>query len=199
MKTSEDEEAKYIPVKWIENYTYCPRKIYFLAMGLRERQTEFMKEGKEEQEGLEEKERRRGTVLARRKEKVKERWFDVPLRSEELGLVGQVDMVIEVDDGLIVVDFKDASGERPTDGFVYQTATYSMMAEQKFGKQVKCFIVYYTKNDKAFELLLTDSLRRHVNFVVKRMKRIVSEERVPSVVNGKRCVSCGFRYVCKGR
>ncbi|WP_449462195.1 CRISPR-associated protein Cas4 [Tardisphaera miroshnichenkoae] len=186
-------------MKWVENYTYCPRQFYFLAMGLRERQTDFMKEGKEEQDSLESKERRRKTVLAKGKEKVTERWFDVPLKSEELGLVGQVDMVLEVEDGLIVVDFKDASGERPADGFVYQTAAYSMMAEQKFRRKVKRFIVYYTKNDKVFELPLTDSLRNHVVFVVKRMKRIISEERVPPVVTGKKCVSCGFRYVCKGR
>ncbi len=196
---SEDEEAKYIPVKWVENYTYCPRQFYFLAMGLRERQTEFMAEGKEEQEGIEEKERRRQTVLAKRKEKVVQRWFDVPLKSDQLGLVGQVDMIIDVGDGIVVVDFKDASGSRPTDGFVYQTSAYSMMAEERFGKPVKSFIVYYVKSDKAFELQLTDSLRRHVEFVARRMRMIIQREEIPYAQRGKRCTSCGFRYACRGR
>lgn len=193
-----EDDYRWLPVKWIENYTYCPRKIYFLGvLGLRERQTEFMKEGKEEGEDLEKREKRRLTFLAKRREEVLERWFDVALRSDRLGLVGMADMVMRTKEGLSVVDFKDSTAKGGGEGFLYQTAAYGVMVEEKFEERVAKVIVYYSKDDKVKEYALDQPLRAHVEFVAKRMRRIVNDEWVPPGVKGKKCASCGFRYVCR--
>jgi CRISPR-associated protein Cas4 len=198
MKTSEDEEAKYIPVKWIEHYTVCPVRIYFMGvLRLNERRTDYMQEGKEEQAMLEQKDKRRETLLARRKEKVMSKWYDVSMVSDKLHLVGQADMILVTEMGLKVAEIKDVYSLRLLSSHIYQVAAYGMMAEEKFHLECMRLIIYYVKSDKVFEVPLTQALRSHVAFIVSRIRRIIYSERIPPYREKSVCKSCGFRYVCE--
>ena len=198
MKTSEDEQD-LIPTSWIEMYNYCPRTIYFLGyLGLRERQTDFMKEGQNEQEVVEQKEKRRQTVLANRKEKVLMKWMDLFLSSEELGLVGSADMILQTEAGLKVVDIKASAGRKLYLGYLYQAAAYGMMAEERLRIPLRSIIIYYTKSDTLFEIRMSDAIRHHIIYVIAKIRRILKSGWMPSATRKNECPTCSYYYICKG-
>ena len=195
-----EEEPEYIPAKWIEIYHYCPRIIYFMAvMGARERETAYMKEGRSEEESEEEKEKRRKTLLAKRREKVAEKWTNLKIYSKRLGIVGVIDLLVKTDDGRIkVIDIKNTGQKKLTPGYLYQTAAYTILAQEHFRKPVKDIIVYYTKSDKIFEVKVTDIIREHTLWTIKRIKEIIEKERLPKTRVKRECYGCGYYRLCKG-
>ncbi|MGB9727730.1 MAG: CRISPR-associated protein Cas4 [Nitrososphaeria archaeon] len=194
-----EEEPEYIPAKWIEIYHYCPRIIYYMAVsGARERETAYMREGKMEEENEEEKEKRRKTLLAKRKEKVLEKWTNLKLYSQKLGIVGVIDLLVKTEDRqLKVIDIKNTGHKRLTPGYLYQTAAYALLAQEHFKKPVKYIIVYYTKSDKIFEIKITDAIREHTLWTINKIKEIIVKEKLPRTKRSKECYGCGYFRFCK--
>jgi len=194
-----EDEPDVIPVKWIEVYHYCPRIIYYMAvLGARERETAYMREGKTVEEGEEEREKRRRTLLAKRREKVVGKWTNLKLYSQKLGVVGVVDMLVETEEGLKVVDIKSTAQKRLSPGYLYQTAAYALLAQEHFRKPVKNIIIYYTKSDKMFEIRVTDQIKEHTIWTIKRIRNIIEKSKLPKVRRKGQCQGCGYYHLCKG-
>lgn len=194
-----EEEPELIPAKWIEIYHYCPRIIYYVAvLGARERETAYMREGKTEEESEEEKEKRRKTLLAKRKEKVIEKWTNLKLYSQKLGIVGIVDMLVKTEEGLKVVDIKNTAQKKLSPGYLYQTTAYALLSQEQFKKPVKNIIVYYTKNDKVFEIKVTDQIKEHTIWTIKRIKEIIEKAKMPKTRRKRQCKGCGYYHLCRG-
>jgi len=194
----EEEIPQYIPVKWIEIYHYCPRIIYFIGIiGVKERVTEYMIEGRNKEEEEEEKEKRRKTLLAKRKEKVLNKWIRVKVHSEKLGLIGEIDFVIQTENGIKIVEIKNTDRNKLAPGYLYQAAAYAMLFEEQFKKTVKNIIIYHVKADKIFEINLTDEIRNHVKWTIKKMKEIIKNEKLPKALKSKECKGCGYIHFCK--
>ncbi|MEM3404135.1 MAG: CRISPR-associated protein Cas4 [Nitrososphaeria archaeon] len=193
-----EEEPELIPAKWIEIYHYCPKIIYYMGvLGARERETEYMVEGKSEQENEEERERRRITLLAKRKEKVIRRWMNLKLSSEKLGIKGEVDFIAQTENGTKIVEIKHTTINKLMPGYLYQTASYAMLAEENLKIPVRSIIIHYIKSGKTFEINLTDEIRNHVKWVTRKIKDIIEKEKIPKVQKIKECRGCGYYKVCK--
>ncbi|MCS7127595.1 MAG: CRISPR-associated protein Cas4 [Thaumarchaeota archaeon] len=188
---SEDEHP-LIPVSLIRQFYYCPRIVYFSqVLGLREMTTELMKAGKEEHAKEEDRDSRRKRVQLGG-----ERYHRLHLRSERLGLEGVVDMVIE-NKGLVVVERKYAERpRRPLKGHYYQVVAYAMLVESECGRPVRKGRIVYLKSRASIEFEITDEMRRHVLWAVKRIKEIVEEEVIPPYSPRPGCRTCGYRSVC---
>lgn len=197
---SEDEDLQLIPVTWIKQYHFCPRIIYYLGVsGHSERLTESMLEGREFHSSEERKAKRRKTVGGEKKELVKTQWNRLNITSTKLGLYGTVDGVAETDDGLIVVENKWMKApKRPYPGHIYQTVAYAMLVEEAFGKPVRKIVVRYVRDEKSFEIPLTEDLRRHILWTISKIKSIIENERTPRIRESKKCLNCGFKKICKG-
>ncbi len=197
---SEDESLNLVPVTWVKQYHFCPRIVYFIGvLGFDERITESMIEGREEHVSEDEREARRKTLGGGRKEKVRARWSKLRIASERLGLFGIVDEVVETDKGLAVVEVKWAKApKRPHPGHIYQAAAYAMLAEEEIRRPVRRAVMIYAKGKRSFEVEVTDDVRRHVLWTVRRIKRIVESELPPMSASPKRCANCGFLKVCGG-
>ncbi|MEM1588666.1 MAG: CRISPR-associated protein Cas4 [Candidatus Bathyarchaeia archaeon] len=194
----EEEALKYIPAKWIEIYHYCPRIIYFIGvLSVKERITEYMLEGRKREEAEEEKEERRRTVLAKRKEKILAKWVNVKLCSEKLGLIGEMDLAIQTENGIKVIEIKNTEKEKLIPGYLYQATAYAMLFEEEFKKPVKTVIIYHTKSDKLFEVNLNEELRNHVKWTIKRIKEIIEKEKLPRIMRVKECRGCGYYQFCR--
>ncbi|MBS7612285.1 CRISPR-associated protein Cas4, partial [Candidatus Bathyarchaeota archaeon] len=197
---SEDENFQLIPVTWIKQYHFCPRIVYYLGViGYSERFTESMLEGKEFHFSEERKTKRRKTVGGERKELVKTQWNKLYITSTKLSLYGVVDGVAETNDGLVVVENKWMKApKRPYPGHVYQTVAYAMLVEEAFGKFVRKVVVRYVRDEKSFEIPLTEDLRRHVLWTISKIKSIIESEKTPRIRESKKCLNCGFKKICKG-
>jgi len=199
-KLSEDEYTRLIPVTWIKQYHFCPRIVYYLGvLGFTERTTESMIEGKEFHSTEERRIPRRKTVAGERKEAAKRSWNKLYVASEKLGLYGTIDEVDETDYGLIVVENKFMKSPRkPRPGHVYQAVAYAMLAEEALNKPVKKIIIRCMIDGKSFEIPITDYMRRHVLWTISRIRSIIEKEKIPREMNSRKCMSCGYRKICKG-
>lgn len=198
MKCLSEEEPELIPAKWIEIYHYCPKIIYFMGvLGVRERETEYMVEGKSEQESEEEKEERRMTLLAKRKEKVIRRWMNLKLYSEELEIKGEVDFIAQTENGAKVVEIKYTTTDKLMPGYLYQAASYAMLAEENLKIPVRSVIIHYIRNNRTFEINLTDEMRNHVKWTIRKIKDIIEKEKMPKAQRIKECRGCGYYRICK--
>lgn len=195
---SEDEDLNLIPVKWIEEYHYCPRIIYFRGvLGLSERETALMEEGREAEEDEEQRERRRSTLLAKRREKVIRRWQKLNVKSDSIGLLGVIDQVVQTESGLKVVELKNTSARKLIPGYLYQAVAYGILAEEALKQPLRSIIIHHIKADKTFEVNVSDELREHVKWTVKRIRNIVSKEEMPKTKKVKECGGCGYYRFCR--
>ena len=197
---SEDEQTHLIPVTWIKQYHFCPRIIYYLGvLGFTERTTESMIEGKEFHSTEEHKIPRRKTIAGKRREYTKKSWSKLYVASEKLGLYGTIDEVDETNYGLVVVENKFMKSPRkPRPGHIYQAVAYAMLAEEALNKPAKKIIIRYVLDRKYFEIPITEDLKKHVIWTISRIKSIIEKEKIPREMNSRKCMSCGYRKICKG-
>ncbi len=195
----EDKLSNLIPVTWIKQYHFCPRIIYYLGvLGCNEKLTESMIEGKEFHLTEEGRAKRRKTVAGRRREDVKALWSRLAVASTKIGLYGIIDEVSETNNGLIIVESKFMKApKKPYLSHIYQAAAYAMLAEEALGKIARKIAIKYIRDNKTFEIPLTEDLKKHVLWTVSRIKSIINNEKIPRG-NFKMCKNCGFTKICLG-
>ncbi len=130
------------------------------------------------------------------------RHFDVWVASEELGLTGRVDLVLEVGgpDAMgrewIPVDYKQTA-RRAGPHLRRQLAAYGMMLEETWGGTVRRGFIYSLLTRRVEEIPLTPSLRQEVRGMVVAMREMVERERMPDPPPSiKPCINCEFRRFC---
>ena len=199
MYSEDSYEEELIPVVWIKQFHYCPRIIYFIAiLGVGERITESMVEGKETHTSEELKELRRKTLGGDKEVKVKRRWTRLRVASKRLGLMGVIDQLVEIDGELAVVEVKHGTTpKKPPSHHVYQAVAYAMLAEEAIGKPVRKIILKYFPKGETFIQPVTDRMRNHVKWTVKQIRRIIDEEKIPEPKQKRQCPGCGWRWICR--
>lgn len=202
MKTKREHRAGQelvFTVTDLKQYSYCPRVVFYTyCLPLLRPTTYKMEAGiaAHEREGKREKRR----TLAAYGLTEGQRHFDVWVASEELGLRGLVDMVIEVGEGTerewIPVDYKQTRRRTGTH-IRRQVAAYGMMVEETWGGCVRRGFVYSLATRKTEEIALTKRLRTQVREVVSAMRDMVAREVMPPPPRSRRpCVNCEFRRFC---
>lgn len=197
----------------LKQYAYCARiPFYRYCLPAIRPVTYGMREGilsHREEQAREERRSLRAYGLAGG-----ERVFDLALRSEELGLVGRLDMAIRCrgttgeadettgggkkgeDEEAIVVDYKltqVAAGKH----FQLQLAAYALLLEEAWQMPVRRAFIYHIPLRKAEEVRITAPLRRRVRQAVEAVRAMVAAERMPPPpTNRSRCVTCEFRRFC---
>ena len=195
-------EVFYVTPSDVKQYFFC-RRIPFLmhALGVRERTTWSMEEGKKSHEELRRKEERRVTVALKRKWKGWEKSFGIRLECAELGLAGVLDVLLRRGGEYVPLEFKDAekpAGKVPPN-HLYQLAAYAVMVERLFNTVVRRGLIYYAQSDALVEVPLTVERKRYVEKVVREIRDTIEGGRIPkpSRLRGK-CAGCGFRHYCLG-
>lgn len=124
------------------------------------------------------------------------RHFEVVLFAPDLGLSGLVDLVIEREEELIPVDFKDSHRVNARH-FAVQVAGYGLLLEHLWGRPVRRGFVYSIPRRRVHEVRLTPALRRTVRQTVELIQKAVQESRLPPPPASRRlCVTCEFRRFC---
>ncbi len=192
-----DDDIRYpVRVSELKQWVYCPRIFYYYRClpGIRP-QTYKMHAGIEagqSEAGREERRSLRPYGLA-----TGEREFDVPVRSERLGLRGEIDMVITVagTGELVPVDYKLSRLAGPH--FRLQVAVYGMLLEEVRGVSVQRGFLYEIPLRRAEEIKIDRRLRTQAERAIQGMQVISEKETMPEPVkNRHKCVTCEFRRFC---
>lgn len=194
-----NENHDLFSVTLIKQYHFCPRIIYFLeVLGVKERETESMINGHEKHESFHQLEKRRKTVLGKKEEKTIEKYSKIPIASKKLGLMGVVDQVVKTERGYAIIEYK--TSKKPTKipkGHIYQAAAYALLAEEKFNIIVKSLKIYYSQSKEIVEMPLTQDIRNHVKWTIRKIREIIEKEKLPEVKINRKCKSCGYKWICK--
>ena len=119
-----------------------------------------------------------------------------PLRSEELGLTGQPDMLIRHGGQLIPVEVKSApAGKRPYPSHVHQLAAYCLLVEKAYGYRPPYGIIRY--RDRQFEVPFTKEMEDQLLWMLDEMREINLNGDLPPVCDDPRkCQHCGYSRLC---
>lgn len=196
-------ERTVFTVTDLKQHAYCPRVVFYTyCLPLVRPTTGKMEEGRLAHEEARDRERRRTLRIYGLEEA--RRHFDVHVASEELGLSGRIDLVLEVTAPggasggreWIPVDYKQ-TGRRAGPHVRRQLAAYGMMLEETWGGGVRRGFVYSLLTRRVEEIPLTPSLRREVRETVAAMREMVERERMPDPPSSRKpCVNCEFRRFC---
>jgi CRISPR-associated exonuclease Cas4 len=185
----------------VKQYTYCPRIVYYRYCLPTIRPTTYkMEAGIAAHDDETEREQRRS--LRPYSLTTGERWFDVRLHSEELGIHGRLDMVVAVPDRadakaeLIPVEYK-LSERAVGRHFKVQLAMYGLLLEAAWERPVRRGFIYLIPLRQAVAVAITPALRRQAHTQIAAMRTMVEQETMPDPPATRRpCVSCEFRRFC---
>lgn len=182
----------------LKQYTYCPRIAYYhIVLPAVRPVTYNMESGIAQHFLAEDREKRRS--LRTYGLSAGERFFNVPLWSLELGLSGELDMLIETEAERIPVDYKDSDKVGPH--FKLQVMAYGRLLEVTSDvttdKPVRRGFIYLIPLRKAMEVPFTRAIRHQLDKAVDEIKLIAGREAVPAPTTHRgRCIDCEFRRFC---
>lgn len=185
----------------VKQYTYCPRIVYYRYCLPHIRPTTYkMEAGIAAHDDETEREQRRS--LRPYGFTTGERFFDVRLHSEDLGIRGRLDMVVAVperahaDAELIPVEYK-LSERTVGRHFKVQLTMYALLLEEAWQLPVRRGFIYLIPLRQAVPVTITPSLRRQAHTQIAAMRTMVEQETMPDPPATRRpCVSCEFRRFC---
>jgi CRISPR-associated exonuclease Cas4 len=119
-----------------------------------------------------------------------------PLFSNELGLTGKPDYLVEQNGKLIPVEVKTGRvPDAPYDSHIFQLAAYCLLVEKTYGKRPPYGIIHYPNRNFAVDY--TPQLESALLDQLAEMRRDENRTNVPrSHQDAARCRRCGFRKVC---
>jgi CRISPR-associated exonuclease Cas4 len=178
----------------LKQWTYCPRVYYYhqCLPDIRP-ETDSMRAGIDAGRAEENREERRSLRPYGLQDG--ERRFNVALRSDTLGLRGELDMLIVTSDEAIPVDYKlsDKTGVH----FKLQLAAYGLLVEAALGLPVRRGFLYLIPSRKAQSVRFDARTRRLVELALAGMRQVnLRETMPPPSAQLARCVSCEFRRFC---
>jgi CRISPR-associated exonuclease Cas4 len=181
----------------LKQYTYCPRIAYYhIVLPAVRPVTYHMESGIAQHRLAEDREKRRS--LRTYGLSAGERFFNVPLWSPELGLTGELDMLIETGTERIPVDYKDS--DRVGAHFKLQVMAYGRLLEvtgAATDKPVRRGFIYLIPLRKAIEVPFTRGIRHQLDRTVHGIRMIAGRETVPApTTHRRRCIDCEFRRFC---
>lgn len=185
-----------LPVTDLKQWDYCPRVVFYtyIMPGLRPI-TFKMEAGATAHEREKQRQRRRGGRLYGLPEA--ERWEDVRLQSEKLGLSGRLDLVLRQGDRAWPVDFKLSRRTGIATHFKMQLVAYSLLLEEVWGVSSEQGFIYSIPRRRAETIHFTPRLRKKVLRTVQEIRASIEAEHMPPATNKRgRCVNCEFRRFC---
>ena len=179
----------------LKQFVYCQRIVFYqYVMPVDKKATFKMEEGKRAEEVIDKLEQRRSL----RKYHLTEgrRHFHLWLRSEQLGLTGKLDLLIESPQGLLPIDFKYTTG-RPQKNHVFQLCGYALLVEEAFKQEVTHGVIYLIPQEEVVEFELTSEQKEETRRLLAAIRDMIGAERMPDPTPVRaRCAECEYRNYC---
>ncbi|MCP5099017.1 MAG: CRISPR-associated protein Cas4 [Chloroflexi bacterium] len=180
----------------LKQYAYCARVLYFQTVLPQIRPLTYkMAAGIAAHHAAESREKRRQLRTYGLQDGT--RTFNVPVYSEDVGLSGEIDMLIEAESELIPVDYKLSRKEGKH--FRLQVMAYGRLlaATRPTQKPVNRGFLYLIPQRRAVEVRFTAPLQRQFDKSLAELRQIAQMQQMPPVPKQRGCcVDCEFRRFC---
>lgn len=188
------DETQWFTVTDLKEYTFCPRVSYYeLCLPSLHRETIKTTAGRDAHQHQRHLAARR-TLIAYDIPSG-ERFFDVPVASTTLGMIGEIDEVVATDSEAFPVDYKNT--ERIGYNFKLQLTAYGLMLSETLGLSVRCGFVYVIPRKRTDEIVFSPSLVDAVYTTLSKMRYIAETEATPQPTQYRqRCSTCKYRRFC---
>jgi len=176
-------------------HAFCPRFTYFqLVLGIEQR------EGK------------RGTVLAGRtfhsrhsttnkSYKIKRlngvKLTEMLLYSKEYMFSGKIDEAIETSDEVLIIERKYSDYVVISPTIKTQLGLLAILAEENFGKKVKRAIIVFDKTKRIIiQVKITKNIKQLALSTLQKTRDVLSSGIIPPSRHDNRCLNCCYRKIC---
>lgn len=167
-----------INVSDINQFLYCPRRLYYLQFYQTQGINEFLVDGRKNHS----KHGRRGGYI-----------FELYVHSDRFGLHGKIDL-IDCSDGMKPVERK--RGDRFFENDVIQLCAYGLLLEEYLEKPVGVGIIYLFGTNRRHEIPLSDSLKDKTIQIIEDI-RSMKPEVIPGFANNpNKCTKCSVKLYC---
>lgn len=184
----------------VKQWFYCRRVVYFTyCMPVAKKATYKMRFGKEIHQIVADLEKRR--TLGRYRIEQGRRLFHVSVESDNLGMNGIIDMVVDTSKEVIPIEFKNTLYRgRIEANHRNQLAAYVCLLEDQFQKPVRKGYVYFVPGDKVVLVRFNDKIKQEIKEAVTAMRRMVEAGIFPEPPsNHHKCPDCEYLRYCGDR
>lgn len=195
------EEEELIPLSFLSQYGYCPRRCGLIAVDGLWNENQFTAEGRFAHERTHTpRVEKRGVLIS---------LFEYAVFSRTLGLSGLCDCVElhESSDGVRTaygdgtytvypVEYKHGV-VRNEHEYHLQLCAQAMCLEEQFHTAIPCGAIFYTDSHRRDEVTFTDSLRAEVREISTAIRRMIADGEVPPSKPSARCRKCSMNDLCQ--
>ncbi len=196
-------ETDLIPVRALNQVTYCPR-LYYLeyvesVMPLNEHVEDgLFQHRRVDDPDLQHRSRKEGDALHTR---------SVQISSERLGISGKLDLVEEKNGAVCPIEYKRGSGPSGGNGLppfwdndAVQVCAQGLLLEEELGVPVPRGILYYIGSKTRVEVPLDDDLRAKTLQAIRTIRELSDRDTPPEPLPAElrhRCFGCSLAPVCQ--
>lgn len=192
-----------IPVRAVNQVTYCPRLYYLEYVEALMQTNAHVEEGlfahrRIDDPALANRTRKDGDVLHTR---------SVALSSEQLGLTAKLDLVEEKDGAIYPVEYKRGSGPRdeagtPTvwDNDAVQLCAQALLLEEDSGRSIPHGVLYYIGARERIDVLFDEELRAKTQIAIAKIRELSAQAAPPEPLPAElrhRCPGCSLVTICQ--
>jgi CRISP-associated protein Cas1 len=197
------EELDLIPVRALNQVTYCERLYYLEYVEAVLPINEHIEDGlfqhrRVDDPDLQHRTRKEGDALHTR---------SVQISSARLGLTGKLDLVEEKNGATCPIEYKRGSGPPGGNGLppywendAVQVCAQGLLLEEELGVSVPRGILYYIGSKSRVEVPLDDDLRARTLQAIRTIRELSERDAPPEPLPAElrhRCFGCSLAPVCQ--
>lgn len=190
----EYREDDLLPISALQHLVFCPRRVALIFLEGVWSDNEFTIDGLQRHETVHDEGFRssKGVRMLR----------GVPLRSLTLGVVGFADVVEMTGERakmkLFPVEYKRGR-LRHERGYEVQLCAQAICLEESLGVPVRSGALFFWETRRRLTIELDSQLRAETEAAARELHRVLSEEKTPPAVPGRRCAKCSLVELCVPR
>lgn len=184
------DEDLFIPISALNQYTFCPRRCWYMHVA-----HEFF-DNAHTVEGTLLHERADSGEATRRGDLWQVR--SVYLYSTRYGLTGKADLIEEQSGEIYPVEYKKGRrGEWSNDQV--QLCAQALALEDMLGRDISRGFLYYAATGRRQEVPLTAELRQETLDTIARVRELIRSGQRPPAIYAPKCKGCSLYRVCLPR
>ena len=187
-----------IPVSMLRQYLFCPRIPYFLeVLGIVPARPEWVRQGGSYHDRQEIISKNRAFKKFGLSDAIKH--FRKPVNSKELGFQGIADLILEMPDEIIPVEFKTSSS-RSSRGAIIQLTAYGLIFALSSGKKFEKGFIISGRPAKTHYFEISPKIQDDTRRIMTQLQAMMMTGRMPfSSADINKCSQCEFLNFCNDR